>query len=225
VTAAGVLEGRPHVLLDFDGPVCGVFEGVGDRTVSMQLTAFIARRGVVVRQHVADSNDPFEVLFFAATVHADLARAVHDELTRLEVEAVQSAPKTPGAVDVIKQLVQRGHTVTIVSNNSCDAVRSYLRKVDLDQHVWGVSARSADNLGMLKPNTFLLDEAMRHLGAEPGQCVMVGDSVSDVEAARSARVSAIAFANKPGKLERFEALAVDGVITTMSALVSSVVPR
>ena len=224
MNAFEVIERKAHVLLDFDGPICGVFEGVGGRVVAGRLCEFLARLGVVVRPHVAESGDPFEVLFFAAGVHGDVGRAVHGELARAEVEAVASAPETPGVADVVRYLVQRGRTVSVVSNNSGDAVWAYLRTVDFGECVTGVSARSADNLGLLKPEPFLVGEAVRRLGAIAADCVMVGDSVSDVEAAKAAGVGVIGFANKPRKRERFEALDVDAVITDMSELIGSVSP-
>jgi phosphoglycolate phosphatase-like HAD superfamily hydrolase len=47
---------------------------------------------------------------------------------------------------------------------------------------------------------------------------MVGDSTTDVEAANSAWVPSIAYANKPGKRERFEALLLDAIIKDMTEL-------
>jgi phosphoglycolate phosphatase-like HAD superfamily hydrolase len=50
---------------------------------------------------------------------------------------------------------------------------------------------------------------------------MVGDSTADVKAANSAWVPSIAYANKPGKRERFEALVPDAIITNMADLAPS----
>ncbi|WP_233564897.1 HAD family hydrolase [Micromonospora musae] len=61
--------------------------------------------------------------------------------------------------------------------------------------------------------------AIRELDAEPAECVLVGDSVSDIEAAHAAGVAAIGYANKPGKRERFAA--ADVVIDSMAELVTA----
>jgi phosphoglycolate phosphatase-like HAD superfamily hydrolase len=97
-------------------------------------------------------------------------------------------------------------------------VCAYLRAHDLTSYITGVSARTTADPTRLKPNTFLLDQAVEHLGAAPGECVMVGDSTTDVEAANSAWVPSIAYANKPGKRERFEALLLDAIIKDMTEL-------
>jgi phosphoglycolate phosphatase-like HAD superfamily hydrolase len=81
-----------------------------------------------------------------------------------------------------------------------------------------VSARTTADPTRLKPNTFLLDQAVEHLCAAPGECVMVGDSTADVKAAQSAWVPSIAYANKPGKRERFEVLKPDAIIEDMTEL-------
>jgi HAD superfamily hydrolase (TIGR01662 family) len=206
------------VLLDFDGPVCAVFGGVTDQAVAARLREFLTDRGFAVPHHVRAARDPFEVLFFASLTDADTAHRTHLEFTRLEVDAVGSAPATPGAAEAIRSLADSGRTVTIVSNNSCDAVRDYLSTHDLTSYVTGVCARTTADQTRLKPNTFLLDQAVEHLGAAAGECVMVGDSLADIEAAKSAGVPVIAYVNKPGKRKRFEALEPDAIIEDMTGL-------
>jgi HAD superfamily hydrolase (TIGR01662 family) len=222
---ADVLRRPRHVLLDFDGPVCAVFGGVTDQAVAARLREFLTDLGFAVPHHVRAARDPFEVLFFASLIDADTAHRTHVEFTRLEVEAVASAPATPGAAEAIRSLASSGRTVTVVSNNSRDAVCAYLRAHDLAGHVTGVSARTTADPTRLKPNTFLLDQAVEHLGAAAGECVMVGDSTADVQAAKAAWVPSIAYANKPGKRKRFETLQPDAIIEDMADLAAAVAPN
>jgi len=51
----------------------------------------------------------------------------------------------------------------------------------------------------MKPNPESVLRAVRQLNGRPGECVLVGDSVTDIEAARRAGVRSIGFANKPSK--------------------------
>lgn len=71
----------------------------------------------------------------------------------------------------------------------------------------------------MKPDPFPVREAVRELGAEPAECVLIGDSETDIEAAHAAGVTAIGYANKPGKRERFAA--ADALIDSMAELVSA----
>lgn len=217
MTPAELVASRKHVLLDFDGPVCAVFGTLTDRVVADRLRALL---DVDLPAEIAESDDPFDVLRHAATLGADTAATVEREFRRLEVEAVTTAPATPGAADTIRALVNAGHTVTIVSNNSEQAVRRYLEQRDLAGLVKGVSARTFADPGSLKPNPFLLQQAINSAGLDRDECVMLGDSVSDIEAARSVGTDAIAYANKPGKQLRLQQAHPDAIITHMAQLIS-----
>jgi HAD superfamily hydrolase (TIGR01662 family) len=220
LTAAELVASKPHVLLDFDGPVCAMFGIAGDRTIARALVELLGSRGVPVPADLADTTDPFAMLRYSATVPEQLA-AVDTEFRRREVEAARTAPPTPGATEAIRALVAAGHTVTIVSNNSTDAVEAYAKVHDLAGLLAGISAREDPNPALLKPSPYLLNHAARAVGAEPSDCVMVGDSSTDIEAARHAGTAVIAYANKPGKRETFASQQPLTIIEHMSALLPS----
>jgi HAD superfamily hydrolase (TIGR01662 family) len=197
VTVADLLAKRDHVLLDFDGPICAVFGGaLSDRDVADRLKPLL---GGTIPVGVANARDPFDVLRYAASCGPATAKVVETQLRRLELEAVASAPLTPGAVEAIRSLHLPGFTITVVSNNSTDAIRSFLVIHEHASHVRGISGRTRVDPSFLKPNPFLLEQAIQSLGTSPKSCVMVGDSVADIDAARAAGVSVIAYANKPDK--------------------------
>lgn len=193
--AAELLASKPNVLLDFDGPVCSVFGGVGADTVARQLRERLG----LSEQHSADVRDPFEILRYAAAEGQREAIEAERQLTRLEVDAVASAPPTPGAMELLNLLTDRNQAVVVVSNNSEAAVQSYLNDHRIRELVTGVSARNKPAPGLLKPSPHLLLQAVDQLGATPNQCIMVGDSVADIEAAHAAGILVIAYSNKPGK--------------------------
>jgi HAD-hyrolase-like protein len=58
-----------------------------------------------------------------------------------------------------------------------------------------------DDPRYLKPSNHLVGQAMLALDAPPWSTTLVGDSVNDIQAARSAEVHTIGYANKPGKLQ------------------------
>ena len=217
MTLADLIASRDHVLVDFDGPVCAVFGNLTSRTVADRLKVLL---GPDLAQHVAASDDPFEVLGYASTVGPGTAAAVERQLRRLEAEAISAAPSTPGSTTAIRGLTAAGFTVTIVSNNGVDAIRTYLTLHDLASVVRGVSGRTNADPDTLKPDPFLLEQAMRSVGADAASCVMVGDSVSDIKAAHAAGTAVVAYANKPGKREQFEPLEPDFIIDDMTALLS-----
>ncbi|MGH7747116.1 MAG: HAD family hydrolase [Candidatus Dormibacteria bacterium] len=56
------------------------------------------------------------------------------------------------------------------------------------------------------------------LGTEPDRAALLGDSISDIQAARAARAGSIGLANKPGKRARLSGAGAGAVIDTMEQL-------
>jgi beta-phosphoglucomutase-like phosphatase (HAD superfamily) len=71
-------------------------------------------------------------------------------------------------------------TVAIVSNNSGEAIRAYLRLRDLDQDVALVEGRDTSDPDLMKPSPYLVRSAVGRLGTVGACCVFVEDSASDV---------------------------------------------
>jgi phosphoglycolate phosphatase-like HAD superfamily hydrolase len=105
-----------------------------------------------------------------------------------------------------------------VSNNSQAAILAYLDTHNLTDHVKAISARTPDNAHRLKPQPDLLLAALTQLDTKPEDAVFVGDSPSDIVAAHAATVTAIGYANKPGKHERLSDQDPTHIITAMDDL-------
>ena len=217
-SAPEILANRCCVLLDFDGPVCAVFGGPGARIIGAQLSAFLTRIGVRVPDALFGTSDPFALLRLAATVSDNAAEKADAEFRSLETAAVLTAPQTEGAVDVLRALTETGRSVAIVSNNSEQAIRVYLDRHKIGRFVAAIAGRTSPNVALLKPSPHLLHEAMNALAATPDDSVMVGDSASDIDAARAAGVAVIAFANKPTKRQDLALLQPDAIVSRMHDL-------
>jgi phosphoglycolate phosphatase len=218
--AADVLARCPHVLLDFDGPICAIWGGTTDRAIADELRTLLTH--IALPADVAAAHDPFVVLRYAATLGPECADAVERRFRALEVAAIPTATTTPEAHDAIRAMKRAGHTLTIVSNNSDAAVAAYVDTHRLGEHIDGIIGRTSTDPATLKPSPAPLLRAMAALGAEPTQCVLIGDSVTDVQAAHAAGIAAIGYANKPGKHFRLIAQHPDAVIHAMSELVAAV---
>ncbi|MGW6427624.1 HAD family hydrolase [Nocardia sp. NPDC055053] len=178
--------------------------------------------GIDLPPHLGATSDPFELLDYAAQISPKVAVATEQELTRLEVEAVAVATPTPYTHELIREASTRnGGSVAIVSNNSVAAIDAYLRAHGLRTHVAGIYARTSAAT-RLKPSPDLLTDALASLRADAVTASFTGDSVTDLQAAHSAALPAIAYANKPGKVERFAPYAPAVTITSMSALLDAV---
>jgi HAD superfamily hydrolase (TIGR01509 family) len=214
---ASIVKRARVLLLDFDGPVCSVFAGYPADTVAAELRHVLVDQGISLPAELLDEPDPLEVLRYSATLNRPgVVRKVDEAFRVAEVAAVRSASPTPFAREVIVTAHQTGRQVAIVSNNSGEAVQEYLAERRLTKYVFPVIGRPVNDPSQMKPNPAVLLVAMKSLGAEASDCLMIGDSVSDIEAARAAVVSVVGYANKPGKGVRLAG--ADAVVTSMAEL-------
>ena len=139
-------------------------------------------------------------------------------MTDQELAAVATAAPTPYVHDVVTACQNSGRSVSVVSNNSARAVHAYLARHGLDDRISLVVARTSHDPALLKPSPHLITQAVEALDAEPGECTLVGDSVTDVQAARLASVQSIGYANEPGKPERLAAAGAGAIINSLADL-------
>ncbi|RZU51904.1 HAD superfamily hydrolase (TIGR01509 family) [Krasilnikovia cinnamomea] len=212
--------GAGPLLLDFDGPVCGIFAGLPAPHVAAKLIELLRAERVALPDDVATDVDPLAVIRWTGYhCSRELTAAVEDALSALEMQAVESAIPTPYGHDVIRSSKSAGLPVAIVSNNSGRAVSAYLAAHELADHVVRVIGRPYARPELMKPAPGMVLDAVRAVDSEPSACVLVGDSMSDIIAARAARVRVIGYANRPSKVTPFAV--ADAVITTMADLVEA----
>lgn len=221
MTATELLGERDHVLLDFDGPVCSVFGGeISNVRAADGLRAIVKAD---LPPEIAHGHDPFAVLRFSAQFKGGAQLdAVGAELERLEREAVRTAPPTAPIARVLDYLASEGRSVTIVSNNSAAAVADFLRHHGLDHQVRGIAARRSADPSLLKPAPYLVELAMSNASVTAKRCVLIGDSLADLQAAHAASVPVIVYANKAGKRAWAEEHGAEAVIDSMAELVNAV---
>ena len=174
--------------------------------------SLLTRAGARLTDAVEDERDPLAVLQWTAEYDAGLVARVDDELRRAELAAVATASPTPYARDVIIAACHVGRPVAIVSNNSEPAIRAYLDSQDLARYVGCVVGRPYADPGQMKPSPDLILHAVALVDAESKRCVLVGDSVTDVEGGRLAGVWTIGYANKTGKAEALTRARADAIM-------------
>lgn len=218
-TAAEELMRRVRtVLLDFDGPVCSIFAGYPVPVVAGELAAVSAATGHPVPEAYLRRSDPLDVLRFAGTVSADLTALVERELSRAELDAADSAEETPGAGAFLAACRSTGRTVAVVSNNSAGAITRYLERIGWAGLVDAIEGRDPSDPSLMKPHPHVLLRSLQHVAGPAGSAVMVGDSVTDVEAGLAAAVWTIGYASKPAKADAMHEAGADVVLDSMTEL-------
>lgn len=218
--AADMVARASAVLLDFDGPVCGIFAGYRAHDIAAELTTFLAAEGVDLPPGVANEPDPLEVLRWTALRQPGLTRLVEERLCAAEREAVKSAVPADSAADAIRAICGRGQPIAIVSNNSGEAIVDYLNMHDLAPSVSAVIGRPYSAPGRMKPNPDGLFRALALLNVKPEASVLVGDSVSDVKASLAAGVRPIGYAKNGDRAEALTRTGAEAVIGSMAELLN-----
>ncbi len=111
----------------------------------------------------------------------DQSRAGWEEMERIEAEATRSARLHEGVPELLSLLRARGLPTALVTNNTDDNAGTLLERFGLVFDV--VLTRDS---GLWKPSGAPFRAAMERLGATPGECLVVGDSRHDLDAARAA---------------------------------------
>ena len=218
----GVLVRTCHLLIDFDGPVCSLFAGMPTASIAARLRTIITRAGVALPPAIRITGNWFEIFAFAAITGPALARHVESELAALESAAARTAASNPDLAGVLLACHDSGRQVAIVSNNSARAVYTYLDLHELTGQIGAVAARTGHDPAILKPSPYLIWQAASELGTVPSACAVIGDSPSDIAAARSAQAHSIGYAATPAGTQQLLAAGADTIITTMADLASRI---
>jgi len=95
----------------------------------------------------------------------------------------------PHLRDVFRQLHANGHQLFVMSSNSQQNVEYFLKARGLHDYFDGVYG----GIGLFS-KTRALRKIMHHRKIQPDECYYVGDEMRDVQAAKKARVRAVAVA-------------------------------
>lgn len=213
-----ILNQAQHLLIDFDGPICSLFAGTPTAPVADCLREVITLQGVRLPQAIEDSGNWFEIFSFAASVSADLAVHVESALTELECAAVATAIPTPHVNDAISACRESARSIAVISNNSEKAVRAYLAAHDLYSQIDVIAARTSCDPAILKPSPYLTDQAAGRLGTSTSACVVIGDSLADIESAQHAGALSIGYAPTSSDRERLATAGAGTIILSMADL-------
>jgi phosphoglycolate phosphatase len=191
-TPAELIANAKALLLDFDGPVTALMPPPGNAYAADQARA--ALEGIELPEAVSNTTDHLAVLGFTAQHHPGRLATVERSCTEAEVACARDSDPSP-EIDGLLANAGRGNIpVAIVSNNSEAAVRVFLDRFEWARDIRTLACRTPAKVSQMKPHPYLIVEAARLLGVGPADCVLVGDSVSDVHAGRAAGVPVIGLA-------------------------------
>ncbi|MEU2572048.1 HAD family hydrolase [Streptomyces anulatus] len=220
------LAGASVVFFDFDGPICDVFAGRPADQVARDLSKLAAEGNPELEGKLSGIDDPLEVLRLTHEADDAAGRAIERALTTAEVEAVGVAgDPVSGAVASLEAVRASGRGAAVVSNNAAEAVRAFLDRHGLSEHVLTIVGRPEGHPELMKPNPHSLIAAAERLDVDVSLCALIGDSLTDIEAAHAIGSVAIGFANKPRKHQLFVEAGAEAVTDSMQAIAQAISPQ
>lgn len=129
---------------------------------------------------------------------SEAGRAAHEIVSVYCNRLIEKSLLYPGAGEVIAALAYEGYPLALITDGVYDrdyterllsklGIRTYFRSLTLSSEV-----------GLRKPSPVIFTEACRAMGADPRQCVFVGDrEANDVQGAIQSGMTAVLFS--PGR--------------------------
>ncbi|WLW54028.1 HAD family hydrolase [Streptomyces sp. YU58] len=229
---ASLLGRARAVLFDFDGPMCALFGRLPRDPSGAPPTKSIAEKIKKVAQdhwgflaprveHCDDSHDILRLL--RGMWEADPnglspmpLKAAEDIVARAEDEAARSAAPAQDIAALVDVLSELGLYLAIVSNNAEDPIRVFLDRpgILLGQKFDGVFGRDPEDARLMKPSPHCVLRAIEKLSLDASECLLVGDKLSDLEAARSAGTRFLGYTHKPFRAEQMREEGADVVVSS-----------
>jgi len=156
---------------------------------------------------------------------AALAQAYKDSFLRRRQSPGHYEPLFPGALETLDGLLEKGFLLGVATGKSRQGLAATLERHDLLQH-FSILKTSDDGPG--KPSPHMLICAMSDAGVGPVSTVMIGDTVFDMEMARSAKVPAVGVNwgyHEGAELEAAGAVAVIREFGELPALIERLIGR
>ena len=157
-----------------------------------------------------------EVLLEEAVGRERAAEGVRLFRERYAQVAVAKTRLMPDVPDVLTALAARGHPMAVASNKPARFSRLILEACEVAAYFLDIGGPDADTPA--KPDPAMLRRLMAEAGAEPGQTVVVGDTVVEVEFGRAAGCRVVLVPGGSRSVEELKRVPADTLLSRFSEL-------
>jgi phosphoglycolate phosphatase len=134
------------------------------------------------------------------------------------VAAALISQPTAGVAGLLHSAAAAGVPVVVVTNNAPEAARAFLDRHGLCDLVHAVIGRDPERPDLMKPDPALIDQAAALLDTDPASAVLIGDSVTDVQAGHARGVRVIGYAKHARRGRELTEAGVDDVTADLGAI-------
>ncbi|OSP43586.1 MULTISPECIES: HAD family hydrolase [unclassified Streptomyces] len=219
------------VLFDFDGPVTDLFGGNPTQPVAERIKSVVRPLWGPLPQDIEECRDSHVILRLLRDAYDQPAltalgpRPLTEAeaiVTSQEYDAVASADPVPGVTAAVDALLRaKGTALAIVSNNSDGPVWEFLKRHGLQSGFGVVVGRDPHELRHMKPDPYSVKQAVAQLGLEPADCLLIGDQLTDLEAALSAGTRFLGYSRSADRAKAMSRQGAELVITSYRPLIGA----
>ncbi|MFE1913427.1 HAD family hydrolase [Streptomyces anandii] len=227
---AGLLATTRAVLLDFDGPVCDLFAGTSTAGVAARIKRRARRYWGPLAPEAAACDDSHDILQRLRDMYDAPAPQTRGRrplvvaeriVTRQESRAVRTARPAPHLDDLVVSLRSLGMRLAVVSNNAEAPIRAYLGKLGIEGEFAGVFGRDPRDARLMKPDPDCVVRALECLSLPASQCLLVGDRVTDLKAARSAGTCFLGYTQDPVRAREMREGGANAVVSSYDPVIEA----
>ena len=184
------------VVFDLDGTLASF--NLDYRTVRADVRSLLVKRGLPAS--VLSTNESIFDMLKKAEIflknNSQSKKAIEEILgkalaiaEKYELEAAKSTSLLPGVTETLKILKKMGLKIGLFTINSEKSTNYILKRFRIASFFDAVIPRNS--VKYVKPNSEHLEAALKALGINPDEAIVVGDGASDMECARELKAIAV----------------------------------
>ncbi len=131
----------------------------------------------LIRRALPDSSAP------------DIDRALQLFLDYNEAHIVDKSSLYPGVTEMLDELRSKGFLLSVISNKNENLSRMILESLGIHDRFESISG--GDTFPECKPSPLPLLRVIEQQGVAPQECIMIGDSINDIQAGNLAGIVTI----------------------------------
>ncbi len=211
------------VLFDLDGTIATF--NLDYKSVRAEVRSYLMKMGVpgsviTVKENIFDMLKKTELFMKNAGKTASVIERTSQEALQIaekfELEAAVQTSLLPGALDTLKDLQKMGIKIALCTINSANSTELIMKRFKLTSYFDAVVPRN--QVTKHKPNPEHCNSALKALGVSAAETVVVGDSVTDMQAASEIKATAIGLPTGVSTQEQLVRLGANYIITSITDL-------
>jgi phosphoglycolate phosphatase len=211
------------VIFDLDGTIAAF--NLDYKTVRAEVRGFLMNMGVPssvisVSDNIFDMLKKTELFMVNAGKSAAAIESARKEALliaeKYELEAATRTSILPGAVETLKELRKMDLKIALCTINSSNSTEHILKRFKVNQYFDAVIPRN--HVGRYKPNPEHCNLALKAMGVSAEETLIVGDSVTDIQAAKEIKAASVGLSTGVSTPERLIKAGANYIMTSITDL-------